>query len=576
MRRQNKQRPFNENGSALPLVVSSIVTLSALGVGMLAVASGVRHRATAIKNETAAMFAADAGYEKAIFWMSKQQDMLNTLKNGVPSVGGSIRFPGSTCNYRIEFFSFVGSHPVYRVVSNGRSGVFKRKVDVLVVQATSGWDMGMCRIASGQNDTTQVFFADGEVIDMPIQINNLKDTPDERDIYIQGNPDFLQLLTMGESKYTKSDFDKYEDVMSLFNGGIYFDQPDTKITDEATIQTKVDSFKDETIAKFRYTPTANAPVKNPQPAVYLEFFAKDDIGYVRITNNCTVRGFQQEYDDNTWDFRIIPGSDGKKFERYDIYAYHLRSEEADSTGERFIVPLTDTYVSQSFGEYESELGGRIFVDGNVIIGSGDSLLPGLQDVIKGKITIVAKGNIWIADSIFVEGEHDLDGLPSLGNPNSLGLIAQGVIKVVDPGMSDYSYVDGSPVEPADFKYVPIGRPDNPQTKEGDSDYYLRYLPGPTVVEAAITVGGGGWGAENVRRGSYGGRKEASGRQDYLIVRGTITESFRGVVGRVGSDGYLKRHYLDERLLQGILPGDIWLRGKFIPAPAGWHDYRPDT
>jgi hypothetical protein len=92
------------------------------------------------------------------------------------------------------------------------------------------------------------------------------------------------------------------------------------------------------------------------------------------------------------------------------------------------------------------------------------------------------------------------------------------------------------------------------------------------VEASMTVGGGGWGAENVRRGSSGGR-EASGNQDYLVVRGTIAEACRGVVGLIGNDGYLKRYYLDDRLLQGVLPGDMWLQGKFVPAPAGWSDYR---
>jgi hypothetical protein len=95
-----------------------------------------------------------------------------------------------------------------------------------------------------------------------------------------------------------------------------------------------------------------------------------------------------------------------------------------------------------------------------------------------------------------------------------------------------------------------------------------------VVEAALTVGGGGWGAENVYRNGYGNRKEESGNQDDLIVRGTITEAARGVVGVVGTDGYVKHYYSDERLFEGILPGDLWLRGKYIPAPAGWHDYRP--
>ena len=163
----------------------------------------------------------------------------------------------------------------------------------------------------------------------------------------------------------------------------------------------------------------------------------------------------------------------------------------------------------------------------------------------------------------------------------LGLVAQGVVKVVDPGMSDYSdysYVydddDYTPDEPpVGFEYVPIGIPDLWNPAE-----YKRHLPDPMVVEAALTVGSGGWGAENVKRRSgweyYGGRKETTGNQDQLIVRGTITEALRGVVGLIGNDGYLKAYYLDARLLEGVLPGDIWLRGKYIPAPAGWRDYRP--
>ncbi len=570
-----KNRLLYKKGSMLALVTTCIVILTALGVGILATAYGTRRQAIALKNETAAMFAADAGYEKAIFWMCQQPDMLNALKTEAAGASGTINLRGSYCTYQIEFFSFMGSRPVYKITSNGHSGIFRRTVDAFVVQATSGWDMGMCRIASDRNNTTPVYFADDEIIDMPIQINDLLDKPDERDIYIKGEPEFIQFLTMGESRYTEEDFDKYEGVISLFNAGIYFDQPDTKIMSEDAIQTKIDRFKSSTKANFILKPSATAPVTKPQPAVHLEFFVEDDIGKVRITNNCTVRGFQQNSDERTWDFKIQPDSDGKIYERYDIYAYHLRPKDADSSGERFIVPVTDTYVSQSFGEHESASGGQIFVDGNVIIGSGDTLLAGLQDVIKGKITIVATGNIWIADSIFVAGQHNEDGLPSADNPNSLGLIAQGVIKVIDPGMSNYNYVDGSkPIEPSGFKYVAIGQADVSSAKEGDANYHKRHLPDPMIVEAAITVGGGGWGAENVRRDRYGGRKETSNPQDFLVVRGTITEAMRGIVGQIGRDGYLKRYYLDERLLEGILPGDIWLRGKFVPAPAGWHDYRP--
>jgi len=135
-------------------------------------------------------------------------------------------------------------------------------------------------------------------------------------------------------------------------------------------------------------------------------------------------------------------------------------------------------------------------------------------------------------------------------------------------MSDYRYVDDQPVIPEGYKYIPIGIPDSGQPDNS----YKRHLPDQLEIEAALTVGGGGFGAENVRRGYYGGRKEASGYQDDLVVRGAITEAIRGVVGLVGSDGYIKKYYFDQRLLKGILPGDVWLRGKFTPAPAGWKDY----
>jgi hypothetical protein len=57
------------------------------------------------------------------------------------------------------------------------------------------------------------------------------------------------------------------------------------------------------------------------------------------------------------------------------------------------------------------------------------------------------------------------------------------------------------------------------------------------------------------------------------VHGAITEACRGVVGLTGSDGYVKKYYIDSRLLEGVLPGDFWLAGQYVPAPAGWQDYR---
>jgi len=718
---------YGKHGSVLVLVVVSLVVLAALGLGLLRVAGGVRHRAISQKKEATATFAADAGYEKAIFWMSQQQDMLSALQQGVPGSSGTINLlSNGDCDYQIMLFTFVGARPVYRVISNGRCGISKATVDVLVLQAMGGWDMGICRVPRGRTQTSEAYFVDGEIIDMPLHINDLGDNPDGSDIYISGNPQFLRSVAVSESRYDKGGSDKYASGMGLFAGGVYFDQPDSRVTDEASLQAKVDRFRDSTKAQFRFTPVDNTPlgsVGNPHPAVQLEFFVEGGIGKVRITDNCTVRGFQQTTYNRTWDLRIEPGSGGKRYQRHDIYAYHFVSENALTNGDRFTRPIDQTYVTQSVGAVQSEPGGQIFVDGNVIIG-GDQTLHNGDQVVKDRITVVATGNIWIADSIVVDGPHDANGMPSQNNPNVLGLVTQGVIRIVDPGMSAYnaggrnSYpgpaltsltnvtqpiwtvqsesggqffageqrimrdpalretnveqgisifdppsagMDWNPallgrhsifdidpsvprlvlaqsvrkaVDPGIFGYDAggrnnyIGPPNDEQIKfvgrrgrrggrrggrgggrrggrrggrgqnqsqgqeqiqgfnyvaigrhdGGTSGTYERHLPNPMVIEAAITVGGGGWGAENIERSiggsTYGGRKEApgSGAQNDLIIRGTITEAVRGVVELISTDGYLKRYYLDERLFGGILPGDIWLQSKYIPAPAGWRDY----
>lgn len=574
-------RRSRARGFVLGLVVISLGILSALGVGLLAVGFGARRQAVSVRTELAAMLAAEAGYEKAIFWMSRQQDMLTTLQQGAPGATGTATFPDSSCSYQVALFTFVGGRPVYRVLCRGESGAFSKVVDVLVVQAVSGWDMGMCRIPAGATETSEVNFASGETIEMPISINKLDDHPDRRDIYLWGRPDFQATVAMGESRHTSGGWDKYGPVMDLFDHGIHFSQPASKITDESSVQIKIDRFRASTKPQYRLTPTATAPVSNPQPAVQLEFFVQGNVGKVRVTDACTVRGFHQDSDWRTYDFRIQPGTNGQRYERYDIYAYHVVPEDVEQTGHQFVIDLEDTYVTQSFGGVDSAPGGQIFVNGNVIIG-GPLTDHNNDQVVNGKITVAATGNIWIADSVYVDGTHDSGGKPALGNPNALGLLAQGVIKVVDPGLS---LIDGIP-DVADYEYVPIGRPDHPgasppeegrrgrRRREDNRDYFERHLPDPTVLEAAITVGGGGWGAENVQRGWYGGRKAHSGAQDYLVVRGSIAEAIRGVIGVIGADGYLKSYHMDQRLLAGILPGDIGLRGKFVPAPAGWRDYRP--
>ncbi len=556
--------------SVLVLVVVSLVILTALGLGLLTVSYGVRYQAIAAKNEAVAMLAAEAGYEHAVYRMSQQPDMLAALSDNKFDPRGSLSFENSTCEYEISFHQFIGSRPIYRILSKGTSGLFDRTVDVYVVQAVGGWDMGMCRVPSSSAMTAPVNYADGEVLDIPIHINELKDSPDERDIYIKGSPKFLDVVEMGESRVSSMG-DKYAEVIGLFNsGGIYFDQPDNKITNEDSVTTRVERFEKSTKKDFKFKPKAKAKeLPYAQPAVQLEFFVEGGVGKVRITDDCTVRGLQQAIDDWTWDYRITPGSDGTKYEKYPIYAYHVMPKDAEVTGERKVVNIEDAYVSQEFGGVQAEPGGQIFVEGNVVIGGDLGIHNGAQ-VLKGKMTVVATGNIWIADSVTVDGLRGMDKMPLSGNPNIMGLISQGVIRVVDPGMSDADEIGGKPDVPADHQYVPIGLSDSSL----DPGSYRRHLPSTTVIESALTVGGGGFGAENVYRNDHGDREESSGaNQDMLLVRGTLSEALRGVVGLVDKDGYLKHYYLDSRLLEGILPSDFWLRGKYIPAPAGWHDYR---
>jgi len=570
------------DGAILALVVACLVILATLGGGLLAIAYGVRMQAIRTKNEAVAMLAAEAGYQKAIFWMSQQQDVITALQEGVPGTSDSLQFADADCDYNIEFFTFIGSRPIYRIISEGHSGIFSRTVDVLVFQAISGWDMGMCRVPTSSSSTDPVNFVAGEIIDMPIHINKYDDNPDVSDIHIIGAPKFLRLVSMSESRYTSGGADKYSSIMGRFLGGIVFDQPDSKITDKDTLTAKADRFESITATGYKFTPAANPLVDNGLPAVQLEFYVGNDgKGYVRITKDCTVRSYLSST--SSWDYRIAPAGDGTTYEIYPIYGYHYIPEPSEN--KRYTTQIDDPsnaiYVSQSYGGVEGEPGAQIFVNGNVIIGSRgeNSSMASQLNTVKGKISVVASGNIWITNELRVAGLHDSNGIPSADNPNVLGLIAhQGVIKIVDPGMTTNGLLD-TPAETIGTDiYEPIANLDHsPHAPE-----YDRELPAQLVVEVALTIGGGGWGAENVYRGDkVHDRKNYNGTSyDELILIGTIVEAIRGVVGSevafVHKNGYKKYYYFDERLLEGILPGDIWLKGKYLPTPAGWHDYRPSN
>ncbi len=564
------ERRTTSNGFVLPLVLVAIVILMALIIGSSMTNYHSRLQGVQTKSQTEAMLAAEAGYESAIFWMSQQSDILGAIQAGGGS--GSVNFETGRCDYEIGFHGFIGARPVFRVTSTGVCGrpSFTKIVDVDVMQETSGWAMGACRVPTGTTSTTAVYFKDGEIVDMPLHINKYSDSPDVRDIWITGHPRFLRKVEMGESRKVGAT-DKYgSTIISYFENGIDFDQPGVRITDETAVASKIARFRDSTATAFRFTPIASTSVTTPRyAAVHLEFYVSGGatgVGCVKITKNCTVKALSTA-SVGPYDYNVVPGYSGARFQKYPIYTYHFAKNNEPAVIAR-IEEANAIYVSQAIGGYTSEKGGQIYVNGNVVIGSCDYT----DMIVKGKITVVATGNIWIADSIKVDdydsaGNHyprDVNGMPNINNPNVLGLIAQGVIKIVDPGRSPTS----APSPPSNYIFVRVCNGTTPTTND-------RELPDPTIVEAAMTVGGGGFGAEYVGGGSSG-RDEFSGSSDDLIIRGSLTEVVRGVVnlGDPVTDGYEKNYYIDTRLMSGILPGDIWFSGKYIPAPAGWHDHSP--
>lgn len=564
-------------GSVLALAVILILVLTLTGAALLIAAEGQLRQAVRVKNQEAAFSAAEAAYEQALFWMSRQVDLLEAIREADSTE--SLEFTNSTSDYAIGFSTFLGSRPVFRIAANGYCGIYQHTLSAYVVQAVSGWEMGMCRIPSGLSTTAPVNFMSGEIIDFPMHINDLKDSPDQRDIYISGTPDFRAPISMGESRYTGGGADKYSGVMGLFSAGISFNQPASMINNVDSVAAKINRFRDSTYSAFQFTPAAGTLPKSANgrtgfysgtvseaPAVQLKFYVRDGQGYVRIYDNCTVAAYTRV--GTTYDYCVNPGGN-QPYKVYGIYGCHYT--EGSYTDVRIDDPASPIYVSQIFGGVESDPGAQIYVDGNVVIGASQEDMAALGaaiNTVKGRISVVASGNIWITNELKVDGARDAQGMPAIDNPNIIGLISQGVVKVVDPGMTENnqlynkSYYDATRVA----NYEPIGLSDGAVT-------YSRVLPAMMVVEAAMTVGGGGWGAENVYRSTtYTPRKNANGsyKNDNLVVRGSLTEVMRGVVGS-GKNGYLKQYYYDQRVTTGILPGNIWLKGKYVLIPGGWSE-----
>jgi hypothetical protein len=589
------------NGSVLVLVVLSIFILITLGMGILAIAYTARLRAANIKAQASANLAAGAAYEEAVHWLSQQPDVFTIL---VPppkrkgrrgwkkkpdreiTITGTVAFEGSRGDYTISFDHFSAAQPVYKIVANGYSRAAKRTIEALLVQAIGGWSMGKCEMPVGTSTTSPAPFTNRDVTDIPIHINS-NDEPDddELDIHIlmDNMPTFTQPVSIAESRYKRigAELDKYKGVIDLFENGIYFNQPNNKITNSESWETKIERFRDNTNRRFNYSsntgrkPRTHLPNNSGfpytvYPAVQLEFFVQGGIGKVRITNDCSVCGAPP----GELDYMIDSQLDDYK--QYDIYGFHYTYDRSDPR----IYNIEESYVSTSARNTSSERGGQIYVDGNVIIGGAVTFDKnrklyladtGYPSQIKGRLTVVATGNIWIVSPVEYAGPQIkeliantflIKKVPAADNRNYLGLVSlNGVVKVVDPGLSVYEG-EGPPSYPrVTYKPVALPRPFS------GVKTYLRQLPMSTVVQAAITVGKGGWGEENITN------RYMMIKYDGLILAGSITEAVRGAYVETGG-GCRKYYYFDKRLLKGHVPGDLWFGGKFIPTPGGWRDYQP--
>ena len=616
---------IRNDGSVLVLASVIVFVLTILGLGLLTAAYGARLRSAKLRKETTAKLVAEAGYEAAIRWMNQQPDVLSAMTRSGRSSGTRTikessspkRFPNSNYMYSIRFDRFFGSQPVYEIVSEGYCDLFSSTIKASVVQQVSGWDMALCEIPEDNLLSTRAWYTGGDIVAMPIHINsNSQSMPQDStlDIHIRRGanpPQFSYKVSMGESRYTwwGRNKDKYSSVINFFEKGIYFDQSVCNVTDpfisgvNNSVQQKVNRFRQSTKSEFRFIPvtapavTSALALANPTwfsaPAVQLEFYVTaGGVGMVRITNNCTVclvPGAGKDY--------MLAAGQVNPYTLYPIYGYHY----ANSSG-AVSFPIGATYVNQqaitpSGRVASANVGGQILVDGNVIIGgavgtnaAGNMVMAGtpFSSKVNGRLTVVATGNIWIVSPIVYAGSQNVayqggyltQQVPSSTNQNVLGLFSQsGVVKIVDPQLSSNvpKNVSNSRL-PAVFTdaqgsfltYSPIS-----YQKALPSRVWDRQLVDPSqptvsmVVQAAITACGGGWGAETV-----GARvnANASGR-DILIVAGSITESVQGIVSDWADNGFRRCYYFDERLLTGILPGDMWLQSKYVPTPGGWSDSR---
>ena len=108
-RASNIEYRASKTGFVLPLVLIAMVILISLAFGEMMASFNSRMQAVQTKSQTEAMLAAEAGYERAIFWMSQQKDILGALQDGTSGSSGNIDLYSFSWRHRCRCRSRCGS-----------------------------------------------------------------------------------------------------------------------------------------------------------------------------------------------------------------------------------------------------------------------------------------------------------------------------------------------------------------------------------------------------------------------------------------------------------------------------------
>ena len=168
-----RTRATIEEGFALPVVVFCLVLMSVLGVAALAT-SGDEHRASrAMRQGSAAFYAAEAGLNEVYAtWDSSRQAAVDTMLAGDSlDLGWRILANGHSYRALIHRWHNDGSQPMYEVITEGRgagAGASQTTQSFMLTSASGpgeAYTLGECCEGAGVVRGTAVVSSSGTVVD---------------------------------------------------------------------------------------------------------------------------------------------------------------------------------------------------------------------------------------------------------------------------------------------------------------------------------------------------------------------------------------------------------------------------